>query len=299
MKPYTVPFGYKYDMGKIIVDNNESVVVKYIFELASQRLSLNNIALMVAKKYPEVLFNKNKVSRILKDERYTGNDIFECIVDRSLFDNANHIQRYKSTNKPDEDKTEILLVKVPFRCPECSTKMTRFHDARRKCPERWRCTNPKCNINIRIADADLIDEIKVIVANIQKLKIKCKDDIVRRSIETARIEGEIKTKLSSASIDIDQLREEIINLASRKYKDIPSIGINQKKIMDDIKFGNIAERYIDFINNNALSINIESDRSITIVLKDGTKHRRNSTYVDSDVREREESNTYSSNQKLG
>ena len=94
---------------------------------------------------------------------------------------------------------------------------------------------------------------------------------------------DIKAKLQSELFDIEQLRGEIIDLASRKYLDITDIGANQQRIADDIKFSDIADNYIEFINNNALSIDIESDRSITIVLKDGTKHRRTSTYGNSVV----------------
>ena len=299
MRNYTAPFGYKYDMGKIVVDPHDCAVVKYIFELGSQGISLSRIGSLVAEKYSGIVFNKCKVSRILKDTRYLGQGIYERIIEETLFNKVTDMQNGSSTKKSGYERAEVLRIKVPVACPLCHLKMRRLHDTRNKCTERWKCMNPECNCSIDYADDDMIGELRAIVSNLKNLRIECHEDTVRRSIETARLESDIKAKLQSELFDIEQLRGEIIDLASRKYIDITDIGANQQRIADDIKFSDIADNYIEFINNNALSIDIESDRSITIVLKDGTKHRRTSTYGNSVVREREESNTYSSNQKFG
>ena len=299
MRSYTAPFGYKYDMGKIVIDAHDCAVVKYIFELGVQGVSLNKISSLGSDKYPDITFNKCKISRILKDVRYVGNARFDQIIEESVFDKANKIKSDTSTHKASDDKAEVLFINVPFRCPECHSSMRRYHDSRNKCPERWKCSSAECGYSINFSDIDMIDEIRTITTNLKNLKIDCKEDIVRRSIDTARLENDIKTQMSSENFDVDQLREKIIRLAAQKYSDIPDIGAKQKEIMNDIKFGEISDRYIEFINNNAIEVDIESDHSLTIVLKDGTKHRRTSTYGDSNVFEREESNMYSSDQKFG
>ena len=84
MRNYTAPFGYKYDMGKIVIDPHDCIVVKYIFELGVQGISLSKIGSMVTEKHPEIVFNKCKVSRILKDTRYLGQGIYEKIIEKTL-----------------------------------------------------------------------------------------------------------------------------------------------------------------------------------------------------------------------
>lgn len=79
---YSTPFGYRIEQGKIVVNLEESIVVKHIFDWGAQGHSLSTISSMLSRSFPNIQFNKNKVSRILKDERYIGNDIFDQIVDK-------------------------------------------------------------------------------------------------------------------------------------------------------------------------------------------------------------------------
>ena len=138
MSIYSTPFGYKVEMGRIVVDPEESIIVKQIFNWGSQGYSLSKISKMVSQSFPIVQFNKNKVSRILKDARYVGNDIFESIIDQASFERVDQNQTNMSTRGG--EKAEVLKVAVPVICPTCQSIMKRFHDLRRKCPDRWACT---------------------------------------------------------------------------------------------------------------------------------------------------------------
>lgn len=297
MRRYTTPFGYEYAMGTPVINPQESKVVKKIFELASEGYSLSNIADLITNRYPDIVFNKNKVSRILKDERYKGNEVLERIIEDDLFIKANAIKSSMYTKRGNEEKAEVLYISVPFTCPHCHSSMRRIHENKTKCPERWKCSC--CDCSIRYADVDLIAELKTIMTNLQNYKIDFEEDIVRKSLDTARLESDIKYNLENEMIDADQMRDKILRLASMKYSDIANVETQKKEISDSIMYDNIVDDYIKFLNQHALSVEINEDRTVVLTLKDGSKHRRTSNYGSSSIRNREESDSNSTNENFG
>lgn len=69
----SVPFGYKFDENKkLIIDESESKIVKYIFDRYEAGYSQSQIARELKVMIPDVSFLLSRVSNILSNELYTG-----------------------------------------------------------------------------------------------------------------------------------------------------------------------------------------------------------------------------------
>lgn len=292
-KIYSTPFGYRIEHGKVVVNLEESIVVKHIFDWGTQGHSLSTISSMLSRSFPNNQFNKNKVSRILKDERYIGNDIFDQIVDKESFSNANRIQMNMSTNGT--EKAEILKITVPIICPDCQSTLKRFHDIRRKCPDRWVCTDKCCSYQIRFSDDDFLSEIQEIVSGLRTSDMETESDTVRRNFGTAKLEADINSELKMRTAETEKIQADILKLALMKYDDITDLGHTRTALQESMKQYATSEDYISFLNQAASKIRIEKEKTLTVVLKDGSKHRRIVENDDSTVRQGEESNENCSN----
>lgn len=297
MSIYSTPFGYKVEMGKIVVDPEESIIVKQIFNWGSQGYSLSKISKMVSQSFPIVQFNKNKVSRILKDARYVGNDIFESIIDQASFERVDQNQTNMSTRGG--EKAEVLKVAVPVICPTCQSIMKRFHDLRRKCPDRWACTREQCSFQIRFSDDDFISELQAIVTGIKNTDKEIESDSIRRNFVTAKLEADILDDLKTRTAETEQIRADILRLALLKYGDITITGRAKSVVKESLNLYRNPEEYIELLNRAASQIRIEADKSLTVILKDGSEHRRLSEHDDSSLRQREEDHENCSNASVG
>ena len=93
-----IPFGYMMRGGEIVFRPAESAAVKQVFEMYLNGSSLKSIAAAMTVPYntDKPLWNKNMVSRMLENERYTGADGFPPIVDSEVFRKANEIKQQKA-----------------------------------------------------------------------------------------------------------------------------------------------------------------------------------------------------------
>lgn len=98
MKNRKLPFGYEMRMGKMCVKEQESALVKQIFQRYSEGDSYNQIVGILSNqpipyRKNDQPWNKNMVARILQDERYTGTKEFPLVIDLGLFQ---EVQRKRS-----------------------------------------------------------------------------------------------------------------------------------------------------------------------------------------------------------
>ena len=252
---------------------------------------------MVSQSFPSIQFNKNKVSRILKDARYVGNDIFEPIVDKEAFEKVDQSQTNMSTRGG--EKAEVLKVSVSVICPNCRSLMKRFHDLRRKCPDRWACTNEKCSFQVRFSDNDFLAELQAIVNGIQDTEPEIESDTVRRNFVTAKLEAEILNDLKTGTTETERIQTDILRLALMKYDDISITGRAKSVVKESLNLYRNPEEYIELLNRAASQIRIEADKTLTVILKDGSEHRRLSEHDDSTLRQGEEDNKNCSNTSVG
>ena len=125
------------------------------------------------------------------------------------------------------------------------------------------------------------------------------NDVIRRGFTTAKLERDVKVSLDSQSFDIEKMREDILLLASMKYSDITETGIKKQVVKDAIQSIVDPKHYVELINRIGQEIQIEVDKNVTLVLKDGSRHRRTSGNGNCAVRQRENGNENCANESVG
>lgn len=109
-----LPFGYRMEFGKVVMDQVESKWVIYMFEQyiqgesfkgLSDKLTVNGIRYDADKPW-----NKNMVARILQDQRYTGEGKYPPIIDDSIFRQVDQ-KRNKNVTSSKVTKAQKMLKK--------------------------------------------------------------------------------------------------------------------------------------------------------------------------------------------
>lgn len=88
-----LPFGYTIRNGHTVIEQQEADVVRNIFRSYIQGASLKEIAEdLTAKKIPYTertcVWDKARISRILENAKYTGDEEFETIIDENTYEEA-------------------------------------------------------------------------------------------------------------------------------------------------------------------------------------------------------------------
>ena len=90
MKLRMIPYGYKVNNGKVEPDETERKIVQRIFHNYIIGKGLKTIAdLLTSEEVPifegETVWSKNRIKRILVDERYIGSNGYPSIVEDNFF----------------------------------------------------------------------------------------------------------------------------------------------------------------------------------------------------------------------
>ncbi|MGN1201224.1 MAG: recombinase family protein [Candidatus Caccovivens sp.] len=125
----TLPYGYKVDGRKIVIDETKAEIVKYIFNQYSKGIFVNEIIRNLTSKgilHNSKPFQENMIYHILKNEKYTGiyrkdGEVFENmypqIIDKDLFDSAKSKRKVNHYGK-NAVKT-IYLLRNKLVCGYC------------------------------------------------------------------------------------------------------------------------------------------------------------------------------------
>ena len=86
-----LPFGYTISNGHTVVEQQEADIVRNIFKAYIQGASLKEIAEdLTAKQIPYTertcVWDKARISRILENAKYTGDEEFETIIDEDIYE---------------------------------------------------------------------------------------------------------------------------------------------------------------------------------------------------------------------
>ena len=164
MKLRMVPYGYRMNNGKIIPDKNEATVVRKIFDLYIGGKSLKAIADSLTAENVLIfegntIWNKNRIKRILEDERYIGTNSYPPILSDDLFVRAKKVSEEKSfTVEPCSPLIGFLKRRVI--CEQCGEHCRRLQQERFR--GRWNCIGG-CTCEKSITDYKLLKQIEKIL----------------------------------------------------------------------------------------------------------------------------------------
>lgn len=87
-------------------------------------------------------WNKNRVQRILTDQRYLGTDQYPPIIEESTFQEVQQIMAERNTQKGCNRQEVFSSSVIPILCGKCGHPVIRRYDARWKNTTKHYCTNP-------------------------------------------------------------------------------------------------------------------------------------------------------------
>ena len=191
-----IPFGYMMRGGKYIAEPAESEAVRQIFGMYLNGMSLKAIAAVITVPYNanKPLWNKNMVSRILENKRYTGDDTYPQIIEQDTFDRANAIKSEKGKSAlPVDSTTKYLRSLIEYG------------------------KNTECKrLSINDIKALAVTAINMLIA---ELMLTAPTDSVEYNptAQLAIAEEQIKEQMSDPSADTEKLMTDILRAVSMRY----------------------------------------------------------------------------------
>lgn len=136
-------YGYGVADGKITVIEKEAEIVRRIFREYRQGKQLQEIAEKLTEERVEFYlgsccWNKNKVFRIIENEKYIGMNEYSAIIEEEEFQLANE-EKSKRGNKKITLSAEVEYLKKIAICGQCGKFVHRRTKWKNR--ERWYCPN--------------------------------------------------------------------------------------------------------------------------------------------------------------
>ena len=217
-----IPYGYRNQMGSAL-PSEEAEIVRQIYTAYRNGESFQGIANSLRENGvrfdgERCDWNKNRVKRILEDERYIGKSGYPTLLSEDEF---RQVQAIIASRRPREYMTPAeTAIRNRVRCAECGRRFKRF--AASAARVWWKCEEKECRTDFKItpdmlfhAIASLID----MVIDDPKL-LTVPDDPAqgfRPNTETVRVNHEINRLLEKPDADRQTLTSLILKGISVRY----------------------------------------------------------------------------------
>ena len=284
MKNRNIPFGYRFEDGKIVVNPDEQNTLQRICSEYLDGRSLlqiaNGLELDKVEFAPGVItWNKARIMRIVDDDRYLGNATYPQVIDETTVENLRSRKASRNTQTSTDRQSGIYLLKVPVVCPSCSEPMHRLQDTRCKCTQKWICNH--CHIQIKKEDTKLMEDISTLLnALIQKPEIirSALPGQAEPSAEQRRLDNEIARTLEGYDFDKDALREKLYQRASLDYLRIGDEAYVEYKLKNTLKQHDIMDSFDSELTNKIVKlIRLAESGSVSIILSNDQVIRKEQT----------------------
>lgn len=280
MKNRNIPFGYRYQNGVVTRHPTESAVFGQIVRSYLDGKSLLNISEDLNAGQVEYLpgvtgWNKARVMRLLEDKRYLGDSGYPALIDADTFALLQEKKHLRNLLKDTDRQADIFQITVPVRCPACGAEMSRRHDSRCKCTERWTCRDPNCKTLIKMSDCDLLTQITEILNRIIEYPELIHDDElspIEPTAEQRKLENEIGRIQDTGAQEKETLQGKLLELVSLKYKSIPAgVGICYRLKADFEKSAPLTAFSAELFDRTVRAVHLREDGAIDLELLNGQR----------------------------
>ena len=216
----TQPFGYRMELGKVVIDPDEARWVVYIYEqymLGESFKSLSDTLCGLGIRYDAgKVWNKNMVARILQDRRYMGEGKYPKIIDACTFYRTDQKRSKKVSGNKVTKPQKILKKKSGGRVtPQMEHKVLYLLNSLAGKPDKINLpdTLRKDNSDVEALQAELERMLRMLPVNEEQARKKLMEVTVAmyeaidsREYETQRLKrtfgGEqVRTELDAALLD--------------------------------------------------------------------------------------------------
>lgn len=272
MKNRTLPYGYCCKDGVIVIEPQESKVLKRIFADYLGGSSMMTIAEQLNREKIEYRdgvtdWNKGRLKHLIDNTKYLGTEVYPPIIDQATYEKIQKTKHGRNTQRNTDKTQDIFKLTVPVRCPSCGDRMRRRHDSRCKCQERWTCENKACRLRIEISDAELLTALADLLGTVtaDSIKIPAETPYEPRA-EIIRLNNEIGRMLDMAEIDKAVLRSKMTECFRQKYKELGNECCSVQRLKAEVgSTADIAER----LNRAVSEIRLYTDKTADILLLNG------------------------------
>lgn len=217
-------YGYQFAEGILQIDEEQSRMVQEIFKVYNSGIPVSRL-----KDHIEGLeINRVRLSDMLSDRRYLGNENFPQIIDQELFETVQ--QRKKERRKAIGKEQPYVYHKEQFlfgdkmKCGECGSA---YHCYKHGELQRWDCSKRlvKGRVTCRnqhIQENQVKELFMQAVGNLEKHPEQIRKITVygsKRDIRLQAAEHEIELLKNNSDHNIDELLNLIYKRASLQYED--------------------------------------------------------------------------------
>ena len=163
-----ITYGYGMQDGELVVINVEAIIVKRIFKDYIDGKLLAEIADELTRESVEYFlgncqWNKNRIARIIDNEKYIGADGYPQIIDDDDFVYAKQLKESKGAKKIHFDEEIEYLRNNKLICAQCGSSIRRISKWRSR--EKWMCRKG-CGNEIYLSDNVIFGGINAIIFKI-------------------------------------------------------------------------------------------------------------------------------------
>lgn len=240
MKNRNIPYGYKYENGQKVIQENEAELIRKMYHDYRNGKSLGYIASeleSIHAQYREGVcaWNKSRVRRILSDIRYTGAKDFPKLIENKIFDEVQ--KKIESANMQCKADRSVDIYQIHnVYCKLCGQRMKRRTSYSGNRYEKWVCQNEDCHIIAEKEDRKLLYELteylNELIENPDKIQYEKKNDLEKSPkhfpiVQTTMTENESEKsyKLLTMQVaeayrrlDTDEYITKRLRADFRKYK---------------------------------------------------------------------------------
>lgn len=294
------PIGYSIKDGKIIVNEEQSRVVKKIFEDYDAGQSLIRIATELKEhKIPNaqgrVSWTHATVGKILQNHNYLGTEYYPQLIDKELFDRVQESRQQKGQHlckgKYRPSERERILFGGVLICGECGQNYSHIQPKNRylgKGKAKWKCKNYLYQNRVSCAGGFITDDevVKVIIEAINQV-IDNRKILQMTCVVTDRVSvryRELENQLEDEQ-EPDKKRLLLYERASERFKTL-EVKDNKQNTAEMLSVLEGVERQ-DGFNENLYrqlirQIVVYKDFTVNVVFKNGSSIRIG--YVNNHIR---------------
>lgn len=280
MKNRRFPYGYEMKNGVIVVCPSEADILRQIFADYIGGAFLKTIADRLTDEKVEYLpgkydWNKNRIKRIIEDERYMGTDTYKSIIDNDTFLKANTTKDSRRTHVEGSVNADNRTLVKAVHCARCREKMMHRSDLSRSKNEFWCCQSKECGSWVKMTITELEDTVtKILNYLIDNPMLADSTDsqyTYEPSLEVQRMNNEIERMIRSLDSDRDAVQKLILECAAKKYDEYK----NNQHIADRLKAdlertGPLSSYSPELFERTVSTVLIDQQGRVQLVLKNGT-----------------------------
>ena len=236
------PFGYKMELGAVVIQPSEAMVVQRIYERYSQGDSYAALVHWLKEQpvpyMPGKLWNKNMVARILEDERYIGTQDYPVIVEKAAAELAAAKRRSKQDGNARKTDVQKLLRQLS------GSKVT----------ERM--------------ERSVLELLNGLIASPER--IQAQPDTHTNAPEIRKLEQELDQLLAQMPVDAETAEQLSFKLAAEQYAALGDSGYETERLKRLLgKEAPMDALDVGLVRNIVSKIEVQGDGAFCLQLKNG------------------------------